>query len=46
MKPKHCTKCGGSGKVDRGNGSTKPCDCTAGLIERLRRRAARRKSKP
>jgi hypothetical protein len=36
-----CSKCGGTGKVDRGNGSTKPCDCTAGLIERARRRALR-----
>jgi hypothetical protein len=34
--------CAGSGKVDRGNGTTKPCDCVAGLIERMRRRTARR----
>jgi hypothetical protein len=37
-KPKYCPRCGGSGKVDRGNGTTKPCDCVAGLIERARRR--------
>jgi len=36
-----CTKCGGSGKVDRGNGSTRPCDCTAGLIEQHRRKSLR-----
>ena len=34
----YCPKCGGTGKVDRGNGSTKPCDCHAGLIERARRK--------
>ena len=31
---KYCSKCGGSGKLDRGNGSTKPCgECIDGLIE-------------
>jgi hypothetical protein len=33
-----CLKCHGAGIVDRGNGSTKPCDCTAGSIEAGRRR--------
>jgi hypothetical protein len=40
-KGKYCSICGGSGKRDRGNGSTKPCDCAAGLIERARRRSLR-----
>jgi hypothetical protein len=35
----YCPTCHGSGKVDRGNGTTKPCDCTAGLIERARRKS-------
>jgi hypothetical protein len=38
---KYCKSCGGSGKVDRGNGTTKPCDCVAGLIENFRRRQRR-----
>lgn len=42
-KPGYCRTCGGSGKVDRGNGATKPCNCTAGLIERARRRSLRAK---
>jgi len=37
----YCAKCGGSGKLDRGNGTTKLCDCVAGLIERARRRSLR-----
>jgi hypothetical protein len=37
----YCARCHGSGKVDRGNGSTKPCDCAAGLAERARRKARR-----
>lgn len=35
----YCKLCQGSGKVDRGNGSTKPCICVAGLIERHRRKS-------
>jgi hypothetical protein len=34
----YCKLCAGSGKVDTGNGSTKPCVCVAGLIERHRRK--------
>lgn len=37
----YCKLCSGSGKVDRGNGTTKPCICVAGLIEAQRRRAAK-----
>ena len=36
-KPPNCLKCKGTGKVDRGNGSTKACDCAAGIAERARR---------
>ena len=43
LKAKRCVRCHGTGKVDRGNGTTKPCDCTAGLIERARRRSSRAK---
>lgn len=45
---KYCAKCAGTGKIDRGNGSTKPCDCAAGLIEGTRRkdtRATKRKAR-
>jgi hypothetical protein len=38
-RAKYCAKCRGTGKVDRGNGSTKPCDCVAGHIEFFRRKA-------
>lgn len=41
-KPRVCVACRNTGKLDRGNGTTKPCDCAAGLRERLRRREARR----
>jgi DnaJ-class molecular chaperone len=37
VKP-YCPKCAGTGKLDRGNGTTKPCQCGSGLIERARRR--------
>jgi DnaJ-class molecular chaperone len=37
--PHTCPQCHGTGKIDRGNGTTKPCDCPAGLLERLRRKA-------
>lgn len=42
-KAEYCQLCHGSGKVDRGNGSTKPCTCVAGLIERNRRKRPRAK---
>lgn len=41
-KAGYCTVCRGTGKVDRGNGSTKPCTCVAGLIESNRRKEARK----
>jgi hypothetical protein len=41
MPPKPCRSCGGTGKADRGNGSTKPCYCDAGIAESARRRALR-----
>jgi hypothetical protein len=44
-KPGYCRLCAGSGKLDRGNGATKPCDCEAGLIERARRRSLRARRK-
>lgn len=34
----HCKTCSGTGKVDRGNGTTKPCECVAGQAERARRK--------
>jgi hypothetical protein len=34
-----CKLCHGSGKVDRGNGSTRPCTCVAGLLESHRRKS-------
>lgn len=43
MSARKCPRCRGTGKIDRGNGSTKPCDCVAGLIERARRKTARRR---
>lgn len=49
LKARYCPLCAGSGKVDRGNGSTKPCVCVAGLIEQHRRkglRNAHRKNAP
>ena len=36
VKP-YCPKCAGTGKLDRGNGTTKPCECVCGRIERARR---------
>jgi len=37
-----CQTCGGTGKVDRGNGTTKPCHCAAGIREAARIRELRR----
>jgi hypothetical protein len=39
-----CTLCSDAGKIDRGNGTTKPCTCTTGQAEAARRRAKRRKA--
>jgi hypothetical protein len=37
-----CANCGDTGKVDRGNGTTKPCDCAVGVKERERRAQLKR----
>jgi len=43
--PPACDRCHDAGKLDRGNGTTKPCDCAAGQAEAARRRR-QRKAKP